>query len=531
MMPGYGDSAKDPSTPLDLRAQSARLAALIERRGLERPLVVAHDIGGAVALGAHLLRGVDLAALFLWDIVTLDPWGSPFFRLVAEHADVFARLPAALHGALVREYIAGALVREVPLSSREALARPWLDPRGQGAFYRQIAALDPADTRPIVALLGSVRCPTRIGWGAKTPGSRASRPMRCGHACPAARRWSSSRDAGTSRPWRTPTAWSSCCAPGPRTARSGAEPALSARFVSGRPDAGNDVPVPPQDARYGAETPLPHQEVRMSQLSDLLDPAAIRLDVPAGDWREAIRHSGALLTATGVASDAYADAMVRTVEEHGPYIVIAPGFALAHARPAESVARTGMSFVRLERPVAFGNPDNDPVTLVMALAAADATAHQQALASLAGVLADPGRRAGLDTAATAEEVLYVLSADAAAAPTAATTPAVAAPAADLTGTVPSKNLILTVCGNGLGTSLFLKNTAEQVLDRWGWSPYITVEATDTISAKGKAKDADLVLTSGAIADALGDVGIPVEVIADFTSQAEIDAALRGTYAV
>ena len=50
----------------------------------------------------------------------------------------------------------------------------------------------------------------------------------------------------------------------------------------------------------------------------------------------------------------------------------------------------------------------------------------------------------------------------------------AAPAADPAPTgasavvdadaVASKNLILTVCGNGLGTSLFLKNTAEQVLD-------------------------------------------------------------------
>ena len=88
-----------------------------------------------------------------------------------------------------------------------------------------------------------------------------------------------------------------------------------------------------------------------------------------------------------------------------------------------------------------------------------------------------------------------------------------------------------MCGNGLGTSLFLKNTAEQVLDRWGWSPYLDIQATDTISAKGRAKDADVILTSGAIADTLGDVGVPVEVIENFTSQAEIDAVLRRVYAV
>lgn len=86
-----------------------------------------------------------------------------------------------------------------------------------------------------------------------------------------------------------------------------------------------------------------------------------------------------------------------------------------------------------------------------------------------------------------------------------------------------------MCGNGLGTSLFLKNTLESVLSQWGWGPYITVEATDTISAKGKAKEADLIMTSGEIARTLGDVGVPVHVIEDFTSEAEIDSALRELY--
>ena len=93
----------------------------------------------------------------------------------------------------------------------------------------------------------------------------------------------------------------------------------------------------------------------------------------------------------------------------------------------------------------------------------------------------------------------------------------------------TKNKILTVCGNGLGTSLFLKNTLEQVLDHWGWSPYLTVEATDTISAKGKAKEADLILTSGEIARALGDLGVPVRVVENFTSMREIDAVMRDSY--
>ncbi|MDN5688640.1 MAG: PTS sugar transporter subunit IIA [Brachybacterium sp.] len=304
----------------------------------------------------------------------------------------------------------------------------------------------------------------------------------------------------------------------------------------------------------------------MSELTDLLDPAAIRLDVPASDRSASIRLSGDLLVATGAIDAAYIDAMLRTVDEHGPYIVITPGFALAHARPDASVHRTALSFLRLAEPVVFGHEANDPVQLVMTLAAADDSAHRSALAALAGVLAEPERRRALDTASSPQEVLEVLggedrvpsdgatdradTADAAggaasvdaaggaasvdaadAADTSASADAAGAAISSDPEAIPSKNLLLTVCGNGLGTSLFLKNTAEQVLDHWGWSSYVSIEATDTISAKGKAKDADLILTSGAIAETLGEVGVPVEVIENFSSQAEIDAALRRRYAI
>lgn len=292
----------------------------------------------------------------------------------------------------------------------------------------------------------------------------------------------------------------------------------------------------------------------MSELRDLLPVNAIRLDVDAPDWRAAIRAAGELLGEAGVAGDSYTDAMIRVVEEHGPYIVLTPGFALAHSRPDDSVTRTGMSLVRLAEPVRFGHDTNDPVTLVMALASVDSSAHQNALAALAGVLAAPERREALDRAQTPDEVRDALAAGPAAAPAAAASSAPAdadvpaptttrsaddqhdlrpamADAAVTADAVPSKRLILTVCGNGLGTSLFLKNTTEQVLDRWGWTPYLSVEATDTISAKGRAKEADFLLTSGAIAQTLGDVGVPVEVIDNFTSQSEIDATLRRLYAV
>jgi PTS system ascorbate-specific IIA component len=280
----------------------------------------------------------------------------------------------------------------------------------------------------------------------------------------------------------------------------------------------------------------------MASLRDLIDPAAIALDARVPDWEEAIRASGRLLEATGVAESAYTEAMVDSVHQNGPYIVVAPGFAFAHARPSAAVLRTGMSWVRLAEPVEFGHKSNDPVTLVVALAAQDSDMHQAAMASLARLLGDTAKRAALDDAGTPQEVYALLDGDgdgagATATATAARTPSAttAADAADQATTRPavrgraSQHKILTVCGNGLGTSLFLKNTLEKVLDTWRWGRFVNVEATDTVSARGKAKDVDLIFTSGEIARTLGDVGVPIRVIENFTSTTEIDRALRESY--
>ena len=255
----------------------------------------------------------------------------------------------------------------------------------------------------------------------------------------------------------------------------------------------------------------------MPGLTGLLSEDCIALDVDAPTWEEAILAAGGLLERAGIAGPAYTGAMVDNVATNGPYIVVAPGFAFAHARPSEAVHRTGMSWVRLARPVAFGHTANDPVDLVVALAATDSGAHTTAMAELAKVVGSPDKRAALGAATGPAEILAILGGGAATAARAAGGPA------------RTSNLILTVCGNGLGTSLFLKNTLEQVLGTWGWAPFITVEATDTISAKGRAKEADLIMTSGEIAKTLGDVGVPVKVIENFTSTREIDAALRDSY--
>ena len=134
-------------------------------------------------------------------------------------------------------------------------------------------------------------------------------------------------------------------------------------------------------------------------LADHLPDGSILTRAKASDWREAIRLAGGALVATGVTDDEYTDAMIQAVEDLGPYIVIAPGFALAHARPSSAVRRTGISWVALAEPVEFGAGSNDPVRLVVGLAALDHNSHVEIMSALAGVLDDEDT---LDAAIAAE---------------------------------------------------------------------------------------------------------------------------------
>lgn len=164
-MPGYGQSSKDPGHAVDLGTQGELLSDLLRHWDLSTAHVVAHDYGGAVSLRAHLLHGAAYTSLALVDVVALRPWGSDFFRLVAESAELFAAQPPAIHRGALEAYIAGASHRGLTAEQMEVLASPWLSSEGQPAFYRQIAAADERFTDEIQDRYPELDLPVKIIWG------------------------------------------------------------------------------------------------------------------------------------------------------------------------------------------------------------------------------------------------------------------------------------------------------------------------------------------------------------------------------
>ena len=128
----------------------------------------------------------------------------------------------------------------------------------------------------------------------------------------------------------------------------------------------------------------------MSLLQQALGEGSVVIGASAKDWQDAVAIAGNALVASGCTTPDYTQAMIDNVLELGAYIVIAPGLAMPHARPSESVLHTGLSLVTLKQPVKFGHHKNDPVSVVFGLAALDHDRHLELLSEFAAKMQQPG---------------------------------------------------------------------------------------------------------------------------------------------
>jgi transcriptional antiterminator/mannitol/fructose-specific phosphotransferase system IIA component (Ntr-type) len=146
-------------------------------------------------------------------------------------------------------------------------------------------------------------------------------------------------------------------------------------------EASNNGPQFKQYSRERRVTPI--------MLKDLLVEETIELNVEADNWQDSVNKGGKLLEEAGKIDETYTKAMITSVEELGPYIVIAPGIAMPHASSKDGVHEVGLSLMTLTEPVNFGHPENDPVDIVLCLATTDHTSHLNALKDLMAFLNDP----------------------------------------------------------------------------------------------------------------------------------------------
>ena len=147
----------------------------------------------------------------------------------------------------------------------------------------------------------------------------------------------------------------------------------------------------------------------MSILSDSFGEGSIIINQSVADRDQAISVVGELLVASKRVKPVYIQSMLEAVKEFGPYIVIAPGIALAHGKPGDSVLATGLSLLTLSDPIEFKHSQNDPVQLVFGLAATDHHSHIELMAELAEFLSDSSRVNSLLTCSNIDQIRAMLA--------------------------------------------------------------------------------------------------------------------------
>lgn len=110
-------------------------------------------------------------------------------------------------------------------------------------------------------------------------------------------------------------------------------------------------------------------------LGDFVKEDCILFNKKINNWEEAVNLAGELLLHKGCINDRYIKDMVNLIRELGPYIVVMPGIALAHARPNGNVYKNSISIITVPEGVRFGNKNNDPVYLIFAIAATSDFEH------------------------------------------------------------------------------------------------------------------------------------------------------------
>lgn len=143
-------------------------------------------------------------------------------------------------------------------------------------------------------------------------------------------------------------------------------------------------------------------------MKELISLENIKVKVSAKDWKEAIEIAGSLLLNSVMIKRKYIDNMIKAVIDMGPYIVITPGLALAHAQPSSDVLENGVSIINLESPVNFGST-NDPVKVILCLACIDSTSHINVLKSVAEKLMMEGMIDEIASCESEQEVYSLIN--------------------------------------------------------------------------------------------------------------------------
>lgn len=103
-------------------------------------------------------------------------------------------------------------------------------------------------------------------------------------------------------------------------------------------------------------------------------------------WKEAIRYAGAGLLEKGAINKGYLDKIISQLLYYGPFMFVAEGLVLAHAKPEDGVMHMGISMTIFKEPVIFS--EHQRARIILTLAVEDQEKHLRILKDIMNIFED-----------------------------------------------------------------------------------------------------------------------------------------------
>ena len=144
-------------------------------------------------------------------------------------------------------------------------------------------------------------------------------------------------------------------------------------------------------------------------LSQWLHDDTISLQEKVESWPQALEICAQPLLDTQTITPEYITAIIEQHHKLGPYYVLAPGLAMPHARPEEGAKGLGLSLLKLQQGVSFHSEENDPVDVIIMLAAPDKRSHIEMISALAELFSSEEDMLLLHQAKNIEEIKKIIN--------------------------------------------------------------------------------------------------------------------------
>ncbi|MGI8415268.1 MAG: alpha/beta fold hydrolase [Nakamurella sp.] len=162
---GFGASAQHEAQNVWLTGQARVLGALLDAWEIERPVIIAHDMGAGAAVVLAATEERRFERLVLVSAGVLAPVIASSTEHMLSHLETYRSMPVAPWEAIIRARVSTAT--HVPLASAdlERYVRPWLGAAGKAAFLRVVAQIGEERTSAIEDTHARLDVPVHVVWG------------------------------------------------------------------------------------------------------------------------------------------------------------------------------------------------------------------------------------------------------------------------------------------------------------------------------------------------------------------------------